>query len=62
MEFKGSKKGLLWMALSVDIGTEWNLKMPEEIKERLSKTVDIGTEWNLKFGSDLFLLFYLGLI
>ena len=34
--------------MTVDIGTEWNLKTKEELGTSDNWTVDIGTEWNLK--------------
>ncbi len=48
MEFKGEDHVVTVGGGDVDIGTEWNLKLPSTTISFLAKEVDIGTEWNLK--------------
>ncbi len=48
MEFKVTLQTERQRCLSVDIGTEWNLKIKVNIWRGDPHLVDIGTEWNLK--------------
>ena len=48
MEFKGIFTAILFPAILVDIGTEWNLKFNVQAVSGCLYLVDIGTEWNLK--------------
>ena len=50
MEFKGIFTAILFPAILVDIGTEWNLKFNVQAVSGCLYLVDIGTEWNLKCG------------
>ena len=48
MEFKAFNGRNFLFVLMVDIGTEWNLKIIDEVFKTTIELVDIGTEWNLK--------------
>ena len=48
MEFKDITNSTNAKESTVDIETEWNLKLSYSLLKCLKKDVDIETEWNLK--------------